>query len=547
MNFLQLFQFRSKAFYLFLIFMAIISSLTNIGILLLVNMALGGKVIPGIGDNGVFAFIVLIILSFLTTTFFQRYMVALTNGVMFNLELSIINKVRRATYESFEKLGPQKIYAAISDARLLSRVPEIFVTLINAGVTIICSLCYLFWVSLLGGVVVMILMLGLLLLYLYRNEKIEKDLNKVRDLQDSYYEALRELLDGFKQIRISFLRNHNLFNHYIMKNRNSSRELSIRASRKYVANELTGIYSWYLVLGVIIFLLPVVFKINISQLTAFITTVLFMMSPVSQLIMFFPFYTAFKIAIERINKIDKQLAQDELPDQQDAVKLPEFESLRFEGVRYTYNADEQTTFELELSDFSILKGETMFITGGNGSGKTTFVNILTGLCKPTGGKCFLNEIEISWDQLSAYANQMAVVYTNQHLFRENYDEHDLSRGNQQLSSFTQMLNLDGVLKIDYEKDRIDRRLSKGQQKRLSLLLSLMENKPIVVLDEWAAEQDPHNRALFYKEWLQTIKQMGKTVIAVSHDDDFYHVADRVVKFNYGKIIADKYNALQETV
>ncbi|MBO9205534.1 MULTISPECIES: ATP-binding cassette domain-containing protein [Niastella] len=545
MNILQVFQSRSKIFYVFLLILGLISSLTSMGILMLINQTLTGKavILVGAPENNYIAFIVLITLSFLSTSYFQNYMVELTNSIMFNLELSVVQKVRNASFESFERLGSEKIYAAIADTRVLSRVPEIFVTLINASITIICSFIYFFWVSPLGCIVVLTLMTLLLLFYIYRNKKMVKDLNTARDLQDAYYFSLRELLSGFRQIRISSVRNNNLFNKYINANRTKVQELSIRTSKKYIANELTGSYSWYIVLGMVIFVLPAIFHITAGQLAAFITTVLFMMSPVSRLVMIIPFYSSLRIAVERIEKIDKQLAVDALPDAAKVNTKDDFSSVRFQDVRYGYNQHEKEAFHLELSEFNISKGEIIFIIGGNGSGKTTFVNLLTGLCRASQGKIFINEREVEWEEFSAFSNHMAVVYTNQRLFHANYDDHDLSDKNERMHYWKDLINLNGVLKINNAKDCIEVNVSRGQQKRIALLMALMEDKPLLVLDEWAAEQDPTNKKLFYTKWLQEIRSMGKTLIVVSHDDDFYHVADRIVKFDFGRITSDTANVV----
>jgi ABC-type siderophore export system fused ATPase/permease subunit len=539
MDLFKLFQSRSKGFYLFLLLLSLVSSLTNIGILMLVNMALGGKPLPFIHGYTYQAFLLLLAISYFATSYFQKYMVELTNTITYQQELSLIGKVRNAAYESFEKMGPERVYSAISDTRVLSRVPGVFVTLINSSVTIICSLLYLLWVSPLASLVILVLMTALLLVYLYKNKKIEKDLNKVRDLQDAYYVSLRELLAGFRQIRISSLRNNNLYTNFILANRDKSRELNVSTSKKYVDNELIGTFSWYIVLGVVIFLLPILFKVSTTQMAAFITTVLFMMSPVSQLILFFPFYTTFKISVERIAKIDKQLGVATQLTEKAAVPARQFRTIRFENIVYKYDPEDKNSFRLELPDFQISKEEILFVSGANGSGKTTFINVLTGLCKPTEGKIYIDEKEIRWEEFCAFSNNMAVVYTNHHMFRENYDEHDLSESNEQLKQLTSLVNLEGVLKIDRENERIETRLSKGQQKRLALLLALLEDKQIIILDEWAAEQDPVNRRFFYTEWLDIIRGMGKTIIAVSHDDDFYHVADRLMKFDYGKAVIIK--------
>lgn len=539
MNLFTLFYSKSKTFYLLLIFLGLVRSVTNIGILMLINTALGGKPIPIAGHYGHVAYVLLILLSFTCTMLFQNYMVRFNNDIMFEMELSLVEKVRNAPFESFEKMGSQKIYAALGDARLLARVPEVFIGLMNATIAIICSLSYLCWISLWSGIIVMLVMGLLLVVYMYRDRRIAKDMNAIRDLQDHYYDALRELLLGFRQVRISRKRNDNLFNGYILSNRRKSRDLNVQVAMRYLLNELTGTYSWYVLLGIIIFLLPLLFSMNIAGIAAFTTSVLFMMAPVTQLVMFFPVYNSFKIAVERINGISRQLERfGSMPEKRHDAPW-EFGQLRFEDIVYRYNEDDPQSFVVSMPEFTVNKGDIIFIVGGNGSGKTTFINLLTGLYRPQRGKVFVDDREITWDEFYTYSDQMAVVFSDHHLFSNNYDGHDLSEENPELTHYRNLLNLEGILRIEKELNRADIRLSKGQQKRLALLLAMMEQKPLLILDEWAAEQDPGNRRYFYTCLLDTLKNMGKTIIAISHDDDFYYTASRVVKFNYGKIVSDE--------
>ena len=518
---------------------------------MLINKAFGGKTPGFLNGSNYLLFIGLMAISFVVTALFQNYMVSSTNNIMFDLELSVIQKVRNASFEGFEALGSERVYTAINDTRVLGRIPQTLVGLVNSSFTIICSLSYLFFISTFGCLTIILIMTALLSFYLYRNKSIRKDLNKVRDLQDAYYVSLRELLAGFKQIRISTKRNTNLFERFILENKKKTKDLTIKTARKYVTNELVGTYSWYMVLGIVIFLLPAFFKIDRVQVAGFITTILFMMSSVSQLIQFFPYYTSLKISIERIRKVDRQLGVAGHKKSQERKKEPvtDFSTIRFEDVVYKYGDSDKTMFQLELPELRINRGEIIFIEGANGSGKTTFINVLTGLCKPTSGRIFLDDNEIEWEDFCSFSNSMAVVYTNQHLFRENYDDHDLSEDNRLIPDLTDLFNLNGVFRIDRNKNRWDIKLSKGQEKRVSLLLALLEEKPIIILDEWAAEQDPANRRCFYLKWLEEMRSMGKTIIAISHDDDFYHVADRVIKFDYGKMasISNGVSKIGETV
>jgi ABC-type siderophore export system fused ATPase/permease subunit len=208
----------------------------------------------------------------------------------------------------------------------------------------------------------------------------------------------------------------------------------------------------------------------------------------------------------------------------------------FEDIRFNYDNDAgETMFSLGPVDLRVNNNETIFIIGGNGSGKSTFINLLTGLYKPTAGRIVLNGAggPHQRDQLQSL---IAAVFTDNHLFSQNYETFSLD-GNPEYGRLLQLMQLDKVVGEDTDA-AARRRFSKGQSKRMSLIFALLEKKPVIVLDEWAADQDPHFRKYFYEVLLPQLKQQGKTVIAVTHDDAYFHLADRIVKFDKGVIVKD---------
>ncbi len=82
-------------------------------------------------------------------------------------------------------------------------------------------------------------------------------------------------------------------------------------------------------------------------------------------------------------------------------------------------------------------------------------------------------------------------------------------------------------------------LSQGQRKRLALLTAYLEDRPIYLFDEWASDQDPLFKKIFYTQLLPELKHRGKTVLVISHDDRYFHLADRIVKLDYGRVEHDK--------
>ena len=209
-----------------------------------------------------------------------------------------------------------------------------------------------------------------------------------------------------------------------------------------------------------------------------------------------------------------------------------FNSLVFKDIAFAYETEStEKSFALGPVNLSIEKGETIFIIGGNGSGKSTFINILTGLYQPSEGAVIVNDKKNNSPQ-----HLISAVFTDNHIFSQNYDNYALEN-NKEYQELLRIMELDNVI-LDDKEDYARRPFSKGQSKRMSLIFALLEDKPILVLDEWAADQDPHFRKYFYENLLPKLKQQGKTIIAVTHDDAYFKYADRILKFDYGEIVND---------
>jgi cyclic peptide transporter len=559
-SFIAIFQKRSKFFYAFLLSLGLVNSIISVGVLIVISSIVSDNRPAILYEYGGLIFGGLIIASLLVNRMFQSYLIRLTNNVLFDFEIELLQKLRMATFESFEKLGSEKVFTAIGDTRVLGRLPNTFVAAFNALITASCCLFYLFSTSVLGGLTVVLLMGGLLTFYLVRNKAIKKDLNSLRDLQNQYFLNLNDLLLGFKEIKMSTKRNENIFTRFLLKNRVDSKDITVNTSISYMNNDLTGTFSWYIVLGVIMFLLPSLFLLTPDKIISMIMIILYLMAPVNVLITMIPVYTHSKIAVERLTQFDKDLdtylnndvilakeylrgvaAKDvENAGRQGKVPGEKFQQLELENVVYQFqDKTRRNQFTLGPIDLKIERGEVVFITGGNGSGKSTLANVITGLYKPNQGRIRFNGREILHDAYPAYMDNMAAIFTSHYLFNENYDDFDLRESNERLQEYIGLMKMGHAIHIMKEKRQISNRLSKGQQKRLALIYALMEERDIIILDEWAAEQDPQFRAYFYKELLPKLRQMEKTVIAITHDDDYYAYADRVIKFDYGKVVSDE--------
>ena len=544
MNFFALFQKKSKLFFVYLGILGIINSVWASALLLLINNKITNTPLPFFDQYDWIIYIGLIIVSFGISLYVQSYMIKLTYNLGNDINLSLFNKLRFASYEDYLKLTEEKVRTAGSDARVLQKFPQIFLESFNALIMVIIGIGYLFWIDKMGAALVFGVMFVLAFIYIYRNEKIEEDQNEVRDLANTYMQSVNDYLRGFRELKMNTKRSDNLFKNYLAKNRNQATEITIRYLNRALGNELIGSYAWYLMIGLVLFVLPYVFNMDQAVKTNFLVTLLYLMGPVTSVIGAMNEFISIGVAMDRVKRfedaVDSKVDEQKMNAEDAVVKAP-FSNIKFEQVTYEYyDKKKATTFKLKPLDIEIQKGESIFITGGNGSGKSTFINLLSGLYKPKTGTIYFNDQAITDENDDFYRNQLSCIFTDNYLFTENYDKLDLSPDNERFMNLLKVMKLEGVVTFDQDSNKVLHTLSKGQQKRMALIYSILEDKEIFIFDEWAAEQDPVFRKYFYETIVPELKNMGKTVVAVTHDDTYFHLAERFIKFDYGKIVKDEF-------
>jgi putative pyoverdin transport system ATP-binding/permease protein len=299
---------------------------------------------------------------------------------------------------------------------------------------------------------------------------------------------------------------------------------------------------FYFLLAAVVFILPLIISIQTDEMTRLTATMLFLMGPIGALVGGMQQYAASSAAAENIENLEAAIDQHVRPmasrRAESLIILEEpFRDLTFDQVLFSYgNGVGEVPFELGPLDLSISPGETIFVAGGNGSGKSTFLRLLTCLYFPTKGELRLDGQRLSESNAASYRNLFAVIFYDYHLFDYLYGIHNVDV--QQVDELLEKLQLnDKTRLVDNRFETLD--LSTGQRRRLALLVNYLENKPICVFDEWAAEQDPYYRRYFYTDILPELKARGKTVIAVTHDDRYYDMdyVDRILRFEEGRLIS----------
>lgn len=175
-----------------------------------------------------------------------------------------------------------------------------------------------------------------------------------------------------------------------------------------------------------------------------------------------------------------------------------------------------------------------FIVGGNGSGKSTLAKLITGLYVPQAGSLTLNDERIDHENIEWFRQNTSAIFTDFHLFDDylGFDRPDLD---DEVRRYLRMLKIDDKVTVD-DGHLSTVALSQGQRKRLALVTALLEDRPIYLFDEWAADQEPQFRDTFYREILADLAARGKTVIVITHDDRYFDIADRLIKLEVGQVV-----------
>lgn len=519
-----------------LLLYAIPNTILSFAIVYIMNNVISGK--EGfLNDYIGIVFVSIVIYTYLLNIIFQKKINKYSFELLCENEKKIFSKILEAPLITLETMGSQRFYTVIEDLRIFSSFPSVITNSISSLLTLALCMTYLFTLSIVAALVVIFLIFLIGFIYFFIVNMMSKKVEMIRKYNEYYYKYVEDVIKGFKEFKLNKQRRTNLMQNYLTPNRENAKELDFKINYVFLSINLISGYGLYIVIAVIIFLLPELGVLKREDVISYVVILLFISGPINNLINMQNIYTRLIVANNRIKLFLKDFDTVEATSEIEQTSSENLSQLKFNDVYFTYDNNDaiDKSFALGPINVSIEKGETIFIIGGNGSGKSTFINILTGLYQPSQGEIILNDLTAN--QSTALQNLIAAVFTDNHIFFHNYDNYSLEQ-NKEYQELLKIMELDKVVADDSEESA-RRSFSKGQGKRMSLIFALLENKPILVLDEWAADQDPYFRKYFYETLLPKLKEEGKTIIAVTHDDAYFKHADRILKFDYGQIIMDK--------
>jgi len=519
---------------IYIVLYALPNTVLSFSIVYIINNVLSGNPSFLKAHMGI-VFVALVVYTYLLNIVFQKWLNKFSFDILYSNEKKIFNQILKAPMLSLEKFGPKRFLTAVEDLRTFSTLPYTVTHTVNSVLMLILCLVYMFTLSASSALIVIGLILGVAACYFLVVNSMSKQVATLREYNEHYYQYVGDVMDGFKELKISFFRRENLMNKFLAPNRDKAKDLDFKINYIFLSINLISQYGLYFVIAVILFLLPALNLLPRADVISYVVIVMFISGPINNLINLQQMYTRFMVANIRIKNFLRDFKLLDNYDNLEANHVDSFESLSFRDVHFTYDEDpESDSFALGPINLDINKGEVVFVVGGNGSGKSTFINTLTGIYTPTKGEMILNGV--SGDIKGKLQNMISAVFTDNHIFTHNYDNYVLEE-NAIYNAWLKTMQMDKVVADDSEQS-VRRSFSKGQSKRISLIFAMLEDKPLLILDEWAADQDPHFRRFFYEELIPKFREAGKTVVAVTHDDAYFHSADRIIKFDYGQVVKD---------
>jgi putative ATP-binding cassette transporter len=401
-------------------------------------------------------------------------------------------------------------------------------------VLLICNFFYLGWLSPFGlGAAIVITSVGVVVHFRQEARNMERRIVLDR-LSNKVGARHREYIDGYKELRLSAAKTDDYRKRVDRDNRDFIAE-GLAATRVSTLGDLATNFFQFVLVFVVVFFLPVYQRTDPVVILQIMTAIFVTMGPLSGVVGAFPGFSRAKVALSNLRMLQHEMAQTREPRvTSGAQQLPEFESIELRRLCFDFQKEtSDERFRLGPLDLKIRRGDVLFIIGGNGSGKTVLMRVLTGLYHHTGGTILYNGRELLDAERQQYRERFSAVFSDFHLFGELVGMQGVDPA--LVQRWLERLDLAG--KTVYKDGNFTSvALSAGQRKRLAFLVSMLEDRPIFVLDEFGAEQDPAHRRRFYRELLPELRAKGKTVIVVTHDDAYFDAADRIVKMDFGGIV-----------
>ncbi|WP_346900177.1 cyclic peptide export ABC transporter [uncultured Roseibium sp.] len=539
MNILRLLKGGPPASRRFIFTITSLSGLGNAGLVGLINQAAEQTLI------GQKVGLQLIVVYLLTLTFFllsNRTSLHQANRfVQSRLEATrrrIVNKIRKADLRALERLGHGDIYVTVAqETDHLSQSLPLMIGAAQSAFLLVFLLLYIATISLISFVVVGGFFALGLYFFLARQKALTASIAQVHYREAEMLDTLSHFTLGFQEIRLNADKNEALFSHFADVS-DRLREVVVGLGGRWVALLQFSNAFFYMLIGVVVFVLPLFFEGYTDTIYKITAASVFSLGPMAAITSVVRLVGRAESGLGHVYALEKRLDEHAPPpvgpSPRERSPFRSFSAIELSGTAFRYvDGEGNNTFSAGPLNLSLRRGEIVFMTGGNGSGKSTALKLLCGLYTPDEGRILCDGVEIGDENRQEYREIFSSIFTDFYLFDRLYGIVDAEP--EDVERLIARMELSD--KVGFVNGRFTTSdLSTGQRKRLAMIVAMLEDREVYLFDEWAADQDSHFRDVFYREILPDFKARGKTVLAVTHDDHYWDCCDRRVTLDLGMIL-----------
>ena len=568
---------------------AIVAGLVSgVGNALLISL-INREVHVGHAVNALQYFSILAIFIIVTSMISQFMLIFLSQNAIYELRVKLSKNILSSPLEHLERLKENRLLVSFTDdvhtlTHAVASVPNICVDF----ATVVGCFVYFAWLS--NALFVLTIASTVSAIWFVQTilNKAERLFFKSREEEDTLFKDFKALMSGIKELKLNQSKRQAFMEKEFQSSAVRLRQLNTKAMKRFAIANGFGQLSQFLSLGFILFILPLFLDIPLTMLAPYVLIGTFIALPMQNMLNRIPELVRGNIALRKIERMKLSLSSLSEADTLVLSISPSCQ-LQFQAVTYLYHPElppfppeglsqgsanglpplapefpsserklipfpshpphfqkgnpppppraDEKGFLLGPISFSWQPGELIFIIGGNGSGKSTLAKLITGLYPPLSGAIYLNGKRITQDNVEWYRQHFSAIFYDFYLF-DSFLGCDRPNLDQEVENYLMQLQLahkvtvkNGVLSTT--------ELSQGQRKRLALLTAYLEDRPIYLFDEWAADQEPRFRELFYKQILLQLKERGKIVIVISHDERYFHLADHIIKLDDGAVESEQ--------
>jgi len=525
-----------------IIVFGIISGMSSVAMLAVLNDATTNVQQGEVNYQSFILFLIALVLSSFSRKISLNHADVIVEDVVMTIRNRITDKIRKSSLLSFEKIGKETYYVSLTQhTRYISDSYLMVMNAFQSSIILVGCVIYIGFLSIPSLIISIAIIFSGVVFYLKKTREASRSLVVASDREKDFFALFEHILKGFKELALSRRKSRGIFNEFNRVSDESER-LKISVSGKLIEITMMSQANMYFLIAMLLIVLPFLQITSYETIPELIVAILFLWGPLETIVGAIPHYARAKMAAVELDKLEKEL--DKRRDFLEPAKktsrrdkgkfLTDFGLQKYKYIHSDINGEPLFTFG-ELG-FRVSKGEIVFITGGNGSGKTTLFKSLTSLYSADSGDIILNDIPLVQKDYRQYRENFSAIFSDFHLFEKLYGIKGLKK-----AKVDELLKRLGI----YEKTSFKARkfsnlqLSLGQRKRLGIVVALLEERPILLLDEPAAELDPEFRRYFYETLLPQFRDEGRTIVVITHDDRYFSCCDRLIKMESGLILDEE--------